>query len=56
MTAWNKGMPCPTRNTQAKEDNSIARTNEEQTAMLGALSVWDGIQEDNLQIWDLMDQ
>lgn len=42
-------MPCPVRNTQVKEDNSIAQSNEEQRATLGAVSVWEGIQEDNLQ-------
>lgn len=42
-------MPCPMRNTQVKEDDSIAQSKEEQTAMLAAVSVWEGIQEDNLQ-------
>ena len=50
MTTSNKAMPCPTRDTQVKEeDYSIALSNEEKAATLGTVNVQEGKQENGLR-------
>lgn len=53
-------MPCPTRDTQVKEDDGIALRNEEKAAMLGTVNPQEGKEENDQQrsepTWVLADQ